>query len=60
MSKFRNLSAAALLLTLAAPALAGDFGLGRPALPEEIAAWDLDVAPDGKGLPEGSGSVEDR
>ncbi|MBL3551761.1 c-type cytochrome [Rhodovulum sulfidophilum] len=59
MSKFRNLSAAALLLTLAVPAQAGDFGLGRPALPEEIAAWDLDVAPDGKGLPEGSGSVED-
>ncbi|SDO46180.1 cytochrome c [Lutimaribacter pacificus] len=35
------------------------FGLGRPALPEEVAAWDLDVAPDGTGLPVGSGSVED-
>ncbi|MWB77910.1 c-type cytochrome [Pseudooceanicola sp. 216_PA32_1] len=32
-------------------------GLGRPALPEEIAAWDLDVRPDGQGLPEGSGDV---
>ncbi|EPX85601.1 c-type cytochrome [Salipiger mucosus] len=33
------------------------FGIGRPALPEEIAAWDLDVSPDGTGLPEGSGDV---
>ncbi|MFC3613602.1 c-type cytochrome [Lutimaribacter marinistellae] len=33
------------------------FGLGREALPEEIAAWDLDVRPDGTGLPEGSGDV---
>jgi cytochrome c len=33
------------------------FGLGRPALPEEIAAWDIDVRPDGQGLPEGSGTV---
>jgi len=37
----------------------GTFGLGRPALPEEIAAWDVDVSPDGTGLPVGSGSVED-
>ncbi|MFN3145707.1 MAG: c-type cytochrome [Paracoccaceae bacterium] len=35
----------------------GKFGLGRPALPEEIAAWDLDVLPDGRGLPVGSGDV---
>lgn len=35
----------------------GTFGLGRPALPEEIAAWDVDVLPDGRGLPEGSGDV---
>lgn len=33
-------------------------GLGRPASPEAIAAWDIDVRPDGLGLPEGSGSVE--
>lgn len=37
----------------------GKFGLGRPALPEEVAAWDLDISPDGTGLPVGSGSVED-
>ncbi|WP_238371974.1 c-type cytochrome [Heliomarina baculiformis] len=34
-------------------------GLGRPALPEELAAWNVDVHPDASGLPEGSGSVED-
>lgn len=34
------------------------FGLGRVVDAAEIAAWDLDVGPDGEGLPEGSGSVE--
>ncbi|CAG0908133.1 unnamed protein product [Cyprideis torosa] len=34
-------------------------GLGRAALPEEVAAWDVDVSPDGTGLPVGSGSVAD-
>ena len=33
-------------------------GLGRVALPEEIAAWDTDVRADGKGLPVGKGSVK--
>lgn len=37
----------------------GKYGLGRPALPEEIAAWDVDITPDGTGLPEGSGDVWD-
>ncbi len=31
--------------------------LGRPATPAEIRAWDIDVRPDFKGLPPGSGSV---
>ena len=35
----------------------GGFGLGRTALPEEIAAWDIDIRPDGLGLPVGSGDV---
>ena len=45
------------LSVLAAPAFAEKLGLGRPALPEEIAAWDVAVLPDGTGLPEGSGDV---
>ncbi len=32
-------------------------GIGRAATPSEIAAWDIDVRPDFKGLPKGSGSV---
>jgi len=61
MSKSRDLIAATALASvlLAAPAFAEKLGLGRPALPEEVAAWDHDVRPDGLGLPEGSGSVAD-
>ena len=36
---------------------ADDFGIGRNATAAEVAGWDIDVAPDGKGLPSGSGSV---
>lgn len=32
---------------------------GRPATPQEISSWDIDVRPDGKGLPDGSGTVMD-
>lgn len=61
MSKSRDLIAATALASvlLAAPAFAEKLGLGRPALPEEVAAWDHDVRPDGLGLPEGSGSVSE-
>jgi cytochrome c len=38
-------------------ASADKIGIGREALPEEIAAWDIDVRPDGVGLPEGKGKV---
>ena len=34
-------------------------GLGRIATEAEIAGWDIDVRPDGQGLPEGSGAVLD-
>lgn len=53
MSRFPELLVLALMV--AAPAAAGD--PGRPALPEEVAAWDIDIRPDGLGLPEGSGDV---
>ncbi len=35
----------------------GPFGLGRLATSAEVAAWDIDVRPDGLGLPPGSGTV---
>ncbi|MCQ0972144.1 c-type cytochrome [Paracoccus sp. TK19116] len=41
----------------AAPSRDGGYGLGREAMPEEIAAWDIDIRPDGAGLPDGSGDV---
>jgi S-disulfanyl-L-cysteine oxidoreductase SoxD len=33
------------------------FGFGKPATPQQIAAWDIDVRPDGKGLPAGAGTA---
>ena len=33
-------------------------GIGRAATPAEVKAWDIDVRPDFKGLPAGSGSVQ--
>jgi mono/diheme cytochrome c family protein len=33
------------------------FGFGRAATSKEIALWDIDVRPDGKGLPAGKGDV---
>lgn len=35
-----------------------EFGFGDAASPERIAAWDIDIGPDGEGLPPGQGSVE--
>ena len=42
---------------MAVEASQGAFGLGRKAMPDEIAAWDIDIRPDGTGLPEGKGTV---
>jgi len=61
MSKCRN--AVLILFVLVAvtgTAFAGErkLGLGRAATPAEIAGWDIDVRPDGQGLPPGKGSVK--
>jgi len=57
----------AVALALATIALAGarasetqasKYGFGKSATAGEIAGWDIDVRPDGSGLPPGSGSVE--
>lgn len=44
---------------MAASAQSSDakLGLGRTATDDEVAAWNIDVRPDGVGLPEGSGDV---
>jgi mono/diheme cytochrome c family protein len=58
MSKSRNLGFAVVLAAaLASPATAGKLGIGREATPQEVAAWDIDVRPDGQGLPKGRGTV---
>ena len=53
--KYLVLIAASVFLSNSA--FAEKLGLGRAALPEEIAAWDTDVRPDGTGLPVGSGDA---
>jgi len=58
MSRFPELAALA-LIALPALAQAEGFGLGRVATPDEIAAWDIDVRPNGAGLPGGSGNAID-
>lgn len=45
-------------LTLSGAAQAGKYGIGATATSEEVAGWDIDIRPDGKGLPEGRGTVE--
>ncbi|MEP6678318.1 MAG: c-type cytochrome [Betaproteobacteria bacterium] len=58
----RSSSACLVALALAAGAAhaaepAPAFGFGTPATPQQIKAWDIDVRPDGAGLPPGRGSV---
>jgi len=35
------------------------YGFGRPATPQEIAGWNIDVSPSGAGLPPGRGDVKE-
>lgn len=57
MSRFLKAACAGALALAALPVHAETLGLGRAATPDEVAAWDIDVRPDGRGLPEGSGDV---
>jgi S-disulfanyl-L-cysteine oxidoreductase SoxD len=41
-----------------APMATKPLGIGRVATPEEIAGWDIDIRPDGRGLPPGKGTVK--
>lgn len=59
MSTFRTLSIAlGGILVASAATLAGP-NLGQEATPEEIAAWDISVGPDGATLPPGGGNAQD-
>ncbi|OYU32050.1 MAG: cytochrome C [Comamonadaceae bacterium PBBC2] len=60
MSRFRDAVLTVALLAVAGMAAAQSPkypGVGRAATPKEVAKWDIDVRPDFKGLPAGSGSV---
>ena len=61
MFRFEQLLLAVFLVGAAGLAVAqqaGKYpGVGRDATPKEVQAWDIDVRPDFKGLPAGSGSV---
>ena len=61
MSRFRKAVLTAALLAVAGFAGAQTNskypGVGRAATQKEVAAWDIDVRPDFKGLPAGSGTV---
>ncbi len=59
MFRSLDLVAALLIAACALPVSAQSKypGVGRDATPKEVAAWDIDVRPDFKGLPPGSGSV---
>lgn len=62
MSRFFKFALALSASVLATSALAFDkadryAGIGRTATAAELKAWDIDVRPDFKGLPKGSGSV---
>jgi cytochrome c len=52
-------SASGAASTASAPVAAATatYGFGKAATPAEIAGWDIDVRPDGRGLPAGHGSV---
>ncbi len=52
------LASATALASTAAFAADKKLNIGRVATPQEIAGWDIDVRPDGQGLPPGKGSVK--
>jgi len=54
----KRLIFAAATFIAAGSALAESPNLGRVAAPEEIASWDISIAPDGAGLPPGGGTSE--
>lgn len=46
------------MLASTAALAAERYNLGRPVLSQELAGWNIDIRPDGAGLPHGKGSVK--
>jgi len=57
MSRCFELAVLMLIAALPAAAAPLGYGFGKPASKDEVAGWDIDVRPDGTGLPKGRGSV---
>jgi len=56
MSMPKFLRAGILLLVFSVPVFAQTPNLGKPVTSAEIAGWDINILPDGTGLPSGSGT----
>ena len=54
---FRIALAIAAAVASGAVGAAERYGFGQPATPEEIKGWNIDISPDGAGLPLGRGDV---
>jgi cytochrome c len=52
-----GLIAGLVFASVASASAADKLGIGREASPQEIAGWDIDIRPDGQGLPPGKGTV---
>jgi mono/diheme cytochrome c family protein len=57
MHKFREWIAVVSFACASAAAAQEGPRLGVPATPEQVAGWDISIAPDGAGLPPGSGTA---
>ncbi|MEC8694635.1 MAG: c-type cytochrome [Pseudomonadota bacterium] len=57
MFKSLRFSVVVVVLALSGIVSAAPLGIGSTATPEMIAGWDIDIRPDGMGLPPGQGSV---
>ncbi len=57
MSELRRVATLGVLFLSASIALAQSPGLGEPVSEADMAAWDINVLPDGTGLPPGSGTA---
>jgi len=58
MSMRKHLAAGTIIF-LAFPVLAQGPKLGQPVAPDDMAAWDISIAPDGNGLPPGRGTAKE-
>src|ERR671910_240918 len=57
MSTLRTSALSALLVASCGTAAAAGLNLGQPVTEADLAAWDISILPDGRGLPPGRGTA---